>query len=125
CSRVLLAELVHAASGIDHFLLAGVERVAVRANLDLQILSKCRAGLERVAARAGHGDLFVVGMSGGFHGSSLRLRAQSRLRRFERTLLRRPPAKSVIFAGCASGLQVMRTCPWMAATETGLKGARV
>src|ERR1700722_20019502 len=64
-SRVLLAELVHATCGVDHFLLTGVERVAVRANLDLQILSKSRAGLERVAARAGHGDLFIVGMGGG------------------------------------------------------------
>src|SRR3984893_6607554 len=65
---VLLAELVHAARGVDDLLLAGIERVAVRAHLDLQIVSERRTRLERVAARAGDGDLFVLGMYGGFHG---------------------------------------------------------
>ena len=66
--RIFLAELVDAPSGIDHFLLAGVERVAVRAHLDLQVLSESGARLERVATRAGDRDLFIVGMNGGFHG---------------------------------------------------------
>jgi hypothetical protein len=93
-SRVLLTKLVHATCGVDHFLLTGVERMAVRANLNLQILSKSRAGLERVAARAGHGDLFIVGMGGGFHGGS-------------------------------SLQKVVGTLRLMAATASGLKGARV
>jgi hypothetical protein len=42
--------------------------MAVRAHLDLQIVSERRTRLERVAARAGDGDLFVLGMYGGFHG---------------------------------------------------------
>ena len=49
---VLLAEFVDAAGGIDDLLLTGIERVAVRAHLDLQIVSEGRAGLERIAARA-------------------------------------------------------------------------
>src|ERR1700719_2751031 len=65
---VLLAELVHAARGVDDLLLAGIEGMAVRAHLDLQIVSERRTRLERVAARAGDGDLFVLGMYGGFHG---------------------------------------------------------
>src|SRR5256886_8686786 len=65
---VLLTELVHAACGVDDLLLAGIERMAVRAHLDLQIMSEGRARLERVATRAGDGDLFILGMDGGFHG---------------------------------------------------------
>jgi len=42
--------------------------VAVRAHLDLQIVSEGRAGLERVAARAANRNLFVFGMALGFHG---------------------------------------------------------
>src|ERR1700683_1402349 len=68
CAAVLLTELVHAASCVDHLLLAGVERMAVRAHLDLQILAQGRTRLERVAARAGDGDLFVLRMDRGFHG---------------------------------------------------------
>src|SRR5579872_991263 len=37
--RVLLAELVDAAAGVDDLLLAGVERMAVRTNLNLQVLT--------------------------------------------------------------------------------------
>src|SRR3982074_3389914 len=65
---VLLAELVHAARGVDDLLLAGIERMAVRATLDLHIMSEGRARLYRITARAGDGDLFVLGMDGGFHG---------------------------------------------------------
>src|SRR5207302_2983641 len=66
--RVLPAELVHAARGVDDLLLARIERMAVRAHLDLQIVTEGRARLERVAARAGDGDLSVVGVDCGFHG---------------------------------------------------------
>ena len=62
CS-VFLAELVNAAGRIDNLLLTGIERVAVRAHFDLQIVSEGRAGLERIAARAIDRDLFVFGMA--------------------------------------------------------------
>src|SRR5581483_3215034 len=69
-SSVLLAELVDAARGVDDLLLTGVERMAVRADLDLEVMAKCRARLECVAAGAGDGDLFVIRMGGGFHGNA-------------------------------------------------------
>ena len=65
---VLLAELVDAASGVEDLLLAGVERMAVRAHFDLQIVSQSRPRLERIPAGAGHGNFFVFRMRIGFHG---------------------------------------------------------
>src|SRR5450759_3246148 len=57
--RVFLAEFFHAAGGVDDFLLAGVERVAVGAHLDVQGLAHSRACLPSIAATAG--DLnFVI-----------------------------------------------------------------
>src|SRR5580700_8386766 len=69
--RVFLAELVHAPGGVDDFLLARVEGMAVRAHLDLQIVTESRARLERMAAGAADGDLFVLGVDRGFHGRTL------------------------------------------------------
>ena len=57
---VLLAELVDATARIDDLLLAGVERVAGRADLDAQVFAKRRAGRDFVAATAGHLDIGVV-----------------------------------------------------------------
>src|SRR3954470_6364847 len=51
---------VHPAAGVDELLLAGVERVAVRADLDVQ-LRLGGAGPELVAARAAHVGLYVLG----------------------------------------------------------------
>ena len=65
---VFPAELVHTTGGVDDLLLARVERMAVRAHLDLQIMSQGRARLERVAARAGDGNLSVLGVNRSFHG---------------------------------------------------------
>src|SRR5580658_2295732 len=66
-ARVFLAELIHAAGSVDDLLLARIERVAVRAHFDLQILPDGRACLERVAAAAGHIDFGVWRMNLGFH----------------------------------------------------------
>src|SRR5216684_9402336 len=65
--RVLLAELVHATAGIHNLLLAGIERMAVRTDLNLQILADGRAGGKSISARAGDGDFFVIRMDAGFH----------------------------------------------------------
>src|ERR1700683_585182 len=67
--RVLLAELIDTPTGIHDFLLARVERVAVRANFHLQVLANRRARLELVTAAASDGDLFIFGMNAGFHGN--------------------------------------------------------
>src|SRR5439155_27153025 len=54
------------AAGVDELLLAGVERVAVRADLDVQLRLR-RAGLELVPARAMHGREHVFGMDASLH----------------------------------------------------------
>ena len=66
---VLLAELVDAARGVEDLLLAGIERMAVRADFDRKVVSQSRPRLERVPARAGDADVVVFGMRIGFHGS--------------------------------------------------------
>src|SRR5712672_667299 len=66
-SRVFLAELVHAAGRVDHLLLAGIERMAVRTHIDAQVLAHGRACLESVAAAAADGDLAVLRMDRRFH----------------------------------------------------------
>lgn len=67
-ASVLLAEFVDAPAGVDDLLFARIERVAVRADFDLQVVSERGTGDERVPAAAGHGGLFVFGMDAGFHG---------------------------------------------------------
>lgn len=63
-------ELSDPAAGIKNLLLAGVEGVAVRADVDLQVLAHGRARLEGIAASAGNVDLGVFGMDGRFHGGT-------------------------------------------------------
>src|SRR5436190_6490876 len=58
-----------AAAGVDDLLLARVERMALRADLDVQ-LGLGRAGDERVAARAVHRGHDVLGMDLGLHRES-------------------------------------------------------
>ena len=65
--RVLLAELIDPTAGVDDFLLAGIKRMAVGADLDLKVLTDGRAGLEHVPAGAGHVDFLIFGMDAGFH----------------------------------------------------------
>src|SRR5512138_335127 len=66
-ARVLLTELVHATAGIEDLLLTRVERVAVRAHLDLEIVTERRTRREGVSAAASHYGVFVFGMDAGFH----------------------------------------------------------
>src|SRR6476661_7255919 len=61
-------EALYAAAGVDELLLARVERVALRANLDVQ-LGLRRAGLERVSAGTRHRGDDVLGMDVGLHCS--------------------------------------------------------
>src|SRR4051794_28279901 len=60
------AEAVDAAAGVHELLPARVERVAVRADLDVD-LGLRRAGRELVAARAPHVGLDVFGVDSGLH----------------------------------------------------------
>ncbi len=76
-SRVLFAEFVDAAAGIHDLLLAGVKRMAVRTNFDLQILPDGRAGLELVSAGTSDRDLFVLWVNAGFHRNLVSVAAES------------------------------------------------
>src|SRR5215472_3779777 len=63
---VLALEALDAPRGVDQTLLAGVKRMTVRADLDVQLFGG-RASLKGVAARAGHYAAAVFGMNFGFH----------------------------------------------------------
>src|SRR6185369_16101646 len=63
---VSLAEALDAAGGINQLLLAGVERVALRADLGGD-LGLGGTALELVSAQALHGDFVVFGMDAFFH----------------------------------------------------------
>src|SRR3954447_17104505 len=62
----LLLEALHPAAGVHELLLARVERMAVRADLDVELGIR-RPRLERVPAGAGHGREDVLGMDFGLH----------------------------------------------------------
>ena len=58
--------------GIDDLLFAGVKRVALRANVDMELLRRvCRAGLKAVSTCAGYGDLLIFRMYVCLHGATL------------------------------------------------------
>jgi len=63
---VLALEALDAARRVDQPLLAGVERMAVRADLDVQLFHR-RTGLKSVAACAGHDAAVILGMHLRFH----------------------------------------------------------
>jgi hypothetical protein len=66
---VLAFELVDAAGGVDQLLLAREERVAARADFDVNVGFIRSSGGEDRAAGALHGSLFVLWMNSRFHGS--------------------------------------------------------
>lgn len=69
-----VVEFVHATGGVDDFLSAGVERVAQRANLDVEVVFFQRGfGDEFVTARAGNVDFVVIRVDTLFHFVSFRL----------------------------------------------------
>ena len=65
--RVALAEAIDAAGRVHELLRARVERVAVRAHVDLEVAAR-RPGHEGVAAGAAHRRGRVIGMNAFFHG---------------------------------------------------------
>ena len=65
---VLAAEFLDAARGVHDLLCAGVERVALGADFNVQIrFAHGGACFKLVAAAACHCDLFVFRVNGGFH----------------------------------------------------------
>ena len=69
--RVFLTELLYATSSVDDLLLAGVEGMAVRAYLDVQLLFHGGARLPGVAAAADDLDVVILGVDTWFHDLSL------------------------------------------------------
>src|SRR2546423_3698228 len=63
---VLLLEALYSAPGVHELLLARVEGVALRADLDLQVRLR-RLGLKRVPARAPDVRQHIVGVDPGLH----------------------------------------------------------
>ena len=61
-----LVETINTSTGVDQLLLAGVERVALRADFNTDLLLG-GTGCEHIAASAANGRLFVVGMDAFSH----------------------------------------------------------
>src|SRR5450759_2939790 len=70
-ARVFLLEFLDAPCRVDDLLFAGVERMAVRAHLDVQLAGERGTRLELVAATADDVYLFVFRVNLGFHGICL------------------------------------------------------
>ena len=66
-----LVEFIDAATGIQHFLFSGKERMAGRTYFDVQVALFGGAGLERFAASAADGDFYVFRVNSWFHLTSL------------------------------------------------------
>jgi hypothetical protein len=67
---IAFIEAIDAPSGVDQLLFPGKERVASRADFDVEVTF---AGLERFAARAGNGYINVFGVNSWFHLTSVTL----------------------------------------------------
>ena len=67
-SAVALVEGIHAAAGVDDLLLAGIEGMALIADIDFEHIDVFgRARSEFSAAGAYHVDHFIIGMKFLFH----------------------------------------------------------
>jgi hypothetical protein len=77
-SAVFASELVNTTGGVDDLLLACIKWMASGANFNLQILTKCRLGLEGVAATAMDGDGLVFGMNIRLHNQALSKKSEQR-----------------------------------------------
>jgi hypothetical protein len=65
---ILAAEFLDTACSVDDLLCAGIERMALGADFNVQFrFAHGGAGAELVAAAACHCDLFVLRVNGGFH----------------------------------------------------------
>ena len=68
-----LAEALYAAPGVENLLLAGIKRVARRANLKVNVLCQGGARGDHVATATGSIDLVIFGMNLWFHLAVSRL----------------------------------------------------
>ena len=66
---VFTAEALDAAGGVHELLLAGEERVAIRANFNADVAFMGRASHECIAARTMHANFVISWMNSCFHNS--------------------------------------------------------
>lgn len=64
---VALDKAVHASFGVDNLLLTGIERMAVAANFNADLLFG-RAKLDFAAAHARRSNVVILGVNSFFHG---------------------------------------------------------
>lgn len=62
-----LVETINSAGSIDHLLLARIERMALRADLEVNVFTDGRAGLDYIAATTGRSNFFVARVYVVFH----------------------------------------------------------
>lgn len=63
-----LLEAIDTATGIQHFLFAGIERVTLGTHVNVEVLGQRGTGLDDVPTAAGSLDVLVGRMDVGFHG---------------------------------------------------------
>ena len=68
-ARILLAEFIHAASGIHDFLFAGEKWMTTGTNFHVQISTQSGACDEAIATAASDGNFLVFRVDAGFHDS--------------------------------------------------------
>ena len=101
---VALVEAVNSARGVNEFLLAREERVALRADFDVDVALFSRARLERAAAGAVDCGRVVVGMNSLLHFVSSSVGGVRRaLKQSHMILSRAAHGQAVQTLGCASG----------------------
>jgi len=66
-----LGEPINPSASVYHFLLAGVERMALAANVYVEVFGQCRACFEGITAAAVNSYISVFGVNFGFHGTRL------------------------------------------------------
>ena len=66
-------ETLHTSAAVQNLLLAGVERMAVRADFQVNVFTQSRSRLNHVPAAAGCRDFLVFGMNVGLHRERTRL----------------------------------------------------
>jgi hypothetical protein len=85
---VALVEAIDTSCGIDQLLFSGKEWMASRTDFDVQVTFLGGASLERLAARAGDGDINVFWVNSWFHLITLYRRRPGR--NFKRDILAEP-----------------------------------
>jgi hypothetical protein len=94
---IALVEAIDASRGVDQLLFAGEERVAGRANFDVQVALLGRARLERLAASAGNSYIDVFWVNSWFHLVTFYRRHPGRI--FKQDMIEARPVRRQVETG--------------------------